>query len=167
MTNKILDKIIGNVMGSAIKMIEKEITRDMTNLNKQPLPQNFRLMVNGKEIPLGKRTPVKKIKKEIKEIKEMPNKSFSEKQRRLFSKLDKAEPKTNLKRLPNKIIYEISMPGVNSIENVAINRLENTIEVKAISNSKAYYKIIKIGLPIKDYYFYNKKLILELIEEIK
>jgi HSP20 family molecular chaperone IbpA len=79
-----------------------------------------------------------------------------------FSELKREEPKTNIRRLSNKIIYEIEMPDVKSAEDVSIAKLENSIEIKAIGKKKAYAKIIPISLPIKNYNLSEGKLTLEL-----
>jgi len=88
--------------------------------------------------------------------------SFSEEQSKRFSKLPRKEPKTTMKRLSNKIIYEIEMPEVKSNKNVSITKLENSIEIKGIGEDKAYFKLIPINLPIVNYNIEKGKLILEL-----
>ena len=79
-----------------------------------------------------------------------------------FTGLRKEEPKTNIRRFSNKIIYEINMPGVKSIKDVSITQLENSIEIKALAKNKVYYKIIPINLPVKNYNLSKEKLVLEL-----
>ena len=46
---------------------------------------------------------------------------------------------------------------------MAIIRLENSIEIKALAKDKAYFKLIPISLPIKDYIIEDERLIIELI----
>jgi len=79
-----------------------------------------------------------------------------------FSGLPKKEPKTNIRRFSDKIVYEISMPGVKSIKDVSIIQLENSIEIKALARNKVYYKIIPINLPVKNYNLSKEKLTLEI-----
>ena len=79
-----------------------------------------------------------------------------------FSGLPKEEPKTNIRRFSDKVVYEINLPGVKSIDDVSISQLESSIEVKALGKEKVYQKIIPINLPIRNYNFSNKKLVLEL-----
>ena len=66
-----------------------------------------------------------------------------------------------MRRLSNKVVYEIEIPEVAE-EDVSIIKLENSIEIKAISKDKSYKKLISIDLPIKSYKITNGKLILEL-----
>ena len=82
-----------------------------------------------------------------------------------FAGLPKKEPETNIRRLSNKVVYEINMPGVKSIKDVSIIQLENSIEIKALAKNKVFYKIIPINLPIRNYNFSKQKLVLELDEK--
>ena len=98
-----------------------------------------------------------KIKRGIKKkIKKLPQKKLS------IGKLPKKEPKTNIRRLGDRVIYEIELPGVKSIKNVSIIQLENSIEIKAVAKDKAYVKLIPISMPITDYDLEKGKLVLEL-----
>ena len=122
-------KMLNNMLGNAMKMLEKE----MRSMEKSPR-SNFKLMINGKEIQIGqqKKKPkeaVRKIQKEriwkrtIKKMAELPKKS-----------------QNNFKRLGDKIIYEIEMPEVKSLNDVLINYLENSIEIKAIGSQQYILK---------------------------
>ncbi|MBI5148105.1 zinc ribbon domain-containing protein [Candidatus Pacearchaeota archaeon] len=79
-----------------------------------------------------------------------------------MSKLPRKEAEAKVRRLSKKIIYEIDLPGVDSLKNVSIDRLENSIEVKAFTKDKAYFKLIPLKLPILRYSLKEGKLILEL-----
>jgi len=89
-------------------------------------------------------------------------KKFTNKEAKRFSSLPRKEPSTEIRRLANKVIYEIKIPGVKSLKDVSINQLENSIEIKALTKMKAYSKIIPISLPIRKYNLSKGKLILEL-----
>ena len=130
-------KMLNSMLGNAMKMLEKEM-KNMEN----PSRSNFRLMINGKEIALNQQ---KKPKKEA--VKKILRKEFREEQLKKISELPKKEPKTSLKRFGDKIIYEIEMPEVKSLNDVLINNLENGIEIKAIGESAVYSKTIPINMP--------------------
>jgi len=98
----------------------------------------------------------KQIKKNVKTLK------LPVSDQKKFTGLPKEEPKTNVRRFSNKIIYEINMPNVKSIKDVSIIQLENSIEIKALAKNKVYYKIIPINLPVKNYNLSKEKLVLEL-----
>ena len=81
-----------------------------------------------------------------------------------FFGLPKKEPETNVRRLSSRVIYEINVPGVKSIDDVSIVQLENSIEIKAIAKDKVYTKNVPFSLPIIDYKLTDGKLILEMDE---
>ena len=76
--------------------------------------------------------------------------------------LPREEPKTIVRRLSDKVIYEISLPDVSSVNNINISKLEDSIEVKAISKKAVYTKTIDVPLPLLNYYFADGQLVLEL-----
>jgi len=160
LSNSLLDGFTGNMfnkmIGSAMKMLEKEMKKEMSRENMQP-KTNVRLMINGKEIDLKNVNQPKKIEKKEKLLDD-----FSKKSLKRFSELPKKEPKTNVKRFSNTVIYEINIPGVKSLEDLSIVKLENSIEIKAVAKDKAYFKLIPVNLPILDYELERGKLILEL-----
>jgi hypothetical protein len=93
-------------------------------------------------------------------VKRIPG-QFSKENAKRFSKLPKKESKTNVRRLSNRVIYEIEMPGVRSTRDISIIRLESGFEIKAIADDKAYFKKISINFPIMNYDLLGEKLILE------
>jgi hypothetical protein len=150
--------MLGKMIGGTIKMLEKEIQKDMKNIKKTPRT-NMKLMINGKEIMFSQPQPVKK--KQV--IKKIPKNNFTDEQIKKFSEFQKQETKTSMKRFGDKIIYEIEMPEVKSLKDILINNLENSIEIKAIGKTKAYFKIIPINMPIIGQNLSHGKLILELL----
>lgn len=145
--------MLNKMLGSAMKMLEKEMSK-----TKPQTRTNIRLMINGKEINLNgdSRMPDKRITKEL------PSSSFSKENLKKFATLPKKEPLTNIRRLSDKVIYEIKMPGIKSIKDVSIIKLENSIEIKALAKNQAYFKLISINLPITNYEITKGKLVLEL-----
>lgn len=97
------------------------------------------------------------------EKKKLPlNNNLSSEKFKNFSKLEKHEPKVNIRRLPTKIIYEIELPGVKSLDDVSLMNLESGIEIKAIADKTAYSKKVSVrGLPLINYKFDDGKLLLE------
>ena len=81
-----------------------------------------------------------------------------------LSSLPREEPPASVRRLTDKIIYEMDMPGVEE-KNVWITRLQNSIEIKALAKDKAYFKLIPFKLPIIRSHVKDGKLVLELKPE--
>jgi HSP20 family molecular chaperone IbpA len=52
------------------------------------------------------------------------------------------EPKTHVKRIGNKILVEVELPAVRNQKDIQVKTLENSIEIKARSGDKAYFKIL-------------------------
>jgi len=92
---------------------------------------------------------------------ELPKKRLSESEIERISKLPKEEPATNVRRLTDKIVYEIHLPGVKK-EDIIITKLQNSIEIKAFTKDKAFFKLLPISLPIIKSELKEGKLILEL-----
>lgn len=151
-TGSMLDKILK----SSIRMLEKEMQKG-PNENPQSFG-NVRLMINGKEI-----TP-KKIQQIKNETQYLPI-NFSKDNLEKYRKMKKIEPNSTLKRIDNKVKYELEVPGVKSIKDISIIKLENSLEVKAVGQKVAYSKRIPINLPLKKYSLINGLLTLELEAE--
>ena len=159
---------LNKMLGNAMKMLEKEMQKEMKRGNEERgLKTNFELYINGKKVNPANikvtRQPIRQITNEKRKI---IKKEFSEDKIKKLSKLPRKEPSTNIKRFSDKIIYEIDVPGVKSIEDVSIVPLENSIEIKAIGKDKVYSKLIPMNLPIINYKLEKAKLILELENKI-
>jgi RNA polymerase subunit RPABC4/transcription elongation factor Spt4 len=161
---------LNTLFNSVIKNLSKELDEQLRGNFIEDKPKKIKK--DGISISIstfGNRAPKIKINQmgnqriEPEKINEKLKKNnFTKERIKKFSELKREEPKTNLRRLSNKIIYEIELPGVKSIEDVSIVNLENSIEIKAIGEKKAYAKVIPISLPIKSYDLSEGKLTLEL-----
>jgi len=162
------------IFNSLMKNMSKEVNEELSknHFQQEENPNNKRIKREGISISIstfGNGPPKIKVTqlgnkpKKIEEIKEkIKPETFTKEKIKKFTSLKREEPKTNIRRLSDKMIYEIEMPGVKSLEDVSIIRLENSIEIKAISKSKAYSKIIPLNLPITNYDLSEGKLVLEL-----
>jgi HSP20 family molecular chaperone IbpA len=91
----------------------------------------------------------------------LPKNKLTAEQIEKFSRLPKEEPQTSVRRLTDRIVYEIDMPGVEE-KNIHITKLQNSIEIKAFAKDKAFFKLIPIALPIIKSQLSEGKLVLEL-----
>lgn len=73
------------------------------------------------------------------------------------------EPKTDVRRIDNRIVVEMNLPGVKSEEDVDILELSESVEVKGFAKNKVYFKILKIprGFSVSRKEMKGDKLILE------
>lgn len=151
---------LNKMVGSAMKMLEKEFSKEFEKgIQNQRAPNTrIKLMINGKEIVPKQ---IKTTSSNNPPIKTLPI-NFSNENLKKFQKLSKKEPKTQVRRIGDKVTYEVDVPGVKSIEDVSIIKLESSIEIRAVSKDKAYFKNIPITLPITKYILSKEKLSLEL-----
>lgn len=154
-------KMLNKMLAGAMKMLENEMQKEMKSSREVLIPSNtsFELFINGKKISPSN---INVTKKENIQPKKSQLNQLSQDNIKKFAELPKHEPSANVRRLSNKVIYELDVPGVKSINDISIIKLENSIEVKAVSKDKAYKKLIPIDLPLKAYKLDKDKLILEL-----
>ncbi len=142
----ITDRMINSIFKSLMKSMESQ----MKDLN----PSDVENFPNGIKIRFG---PAVQKKKEPKKVK----KTITEEQIKRMSKLPRAEAKTNVRRLNDKVIYEIGAAGVEHVDDVFVSKLESGYEVKAIGKKKVYVNSIPVNLPFKGYRINEKGLVVE------
>ncbi len=152
------------IFNSLMKNLGKQLG-NMQNESQKNLDNDFKkrgisisISSSGNNPPRIKVNSPENTKKQILKV---PG-QFSNANSKRFSQLLKKEPKTNIRRLSNKVIYEIEIPDVKSLKDVSIIKLESSIEIKAIGKNYAYFKKIPINLPLINYIFSDEKLTLEL-----
>lgn len=159
--------MLNKMLSSTMNMLQKELKKGMRNAEdgqrKQTMPKtNFKFYVNGRRIALP----------EIGKINEEPEKIFSKRRMAKFPapsnetiiksiKLPRQEAKTSLKRLADKIVYEIDVPGADSMDRILISKLEDSIEIKAFAKDRVLTKTLPVKLALLGYYLENQKLFLE------
>lgn len=169
---------IGNLFNSSLfnnlfRQFDKQFREFDKELAKKPRTSN-NIRKSGVSISIsmsdGKNPDIKvsgfgpdfkNFKHEEKE-KKIPKQEMTDEEARKLSKLPKKEAKTEVRRFSNKIVYEIDLPGIKNLKDIIINKLENSIEIKAFSAKIAYFKLLPVNLPIWNYKLDNEKLILEL-----
>jgi len=168
-------------IGQERRKIDPEKLRTMpVDRTKMPFVKQGGISIN---ISSGVGTPVIKVRSfgNMPEFKEMEHgiKGDARKERKLkienpkisqekakeLAKLPRQEAESRVRRLSGKVIYEIELPDVKSEKDVIVQQLENSIEVKAFSKDKAYFKFLPVSLPLQKYKLEDEKLILELGEE--
>lgn len=54
------------------------------------------------------------------------------------------EPETEIKSTGNKKIIQIKLPEIKNLKDIDVKKLEQSIEIKALSKDKTYFKLIPI-----------------------
>jgi hypothetical protein len=164
-----MEKMFGNVF----KMLEKEmrqLNEDESKINKIqnsgiPMRTNFQLFINGKRVNLpefqshiqGNNANQEHSKKNTPELSKIPEETLKK-----SSKLPRKEAKSKVQRFKDKVIYELETPGLNKIQNVLVNKLEDSIEIKVYTDKAVYIKTLPIKMPLAKYSIIpEEKLILE------
>jgi len=156
----ITDKMINSIFNSMIKSLNKYI-REMDKQDNNLSNAEIKQFPNGIKITFG--MPVQRFKhaQHTTKHKNYMQKEISPAQIEKMSKLPRAEAKTKVRRLSNKVIYELNIPGISSVEDVFISKLESGYEIKAIGSKKVYVNSLPITLPLKDLSIDNNKLLIE------
>ncbi len=143
-----LDKI----MGGLIKQIERELS---SSNNENGIPRGFNIKIqtgNPNQQGIMTQTPEKK----------MPIQNISEEETSRRQTLPKQEAESKVKRLSDKIIYEINVPGIKNKEDIIITKLEQGFEIKAYTKDYCYIKTIPLQIEIIGFTIKDNKLIVEL-----
>lgn len=166
------EKMLNKMLSSTMKMLEKEMQKSLKETENMPgnSGSNFELYINGKKVD-PKNIKITQMPGNFAENKQSKQKNskkitkvFSSDKNKKFSSLKMKEPKTTLRRLSDKIIYEISVPGVKSVEDISVVKIGNSIEIKAISEENSFFKIIPVNLNILSFELEDETIILELKE---
>lgn len=162
----ITDKLVSSIFTTLVKSLDKQ----MKNLDQdQGNNTEIRNFPNGVRIkiaqgPIGHpiNAPQKKPKKFEHSVEK---KQLTEEQIKKIAKLPRTEAKTNVRRLSNKVVYELSAPGVQSIEDIFLSKTESGYEIKAIGNKKVYINSIPINLQLRGFSTDNSKVFVEFHPE--
>jgi len=153
--NMIFNSLMKN-LGKQLRNIDNESQKSFDKGDKKR-GMSISISTSGGNPP---KIELNSLEDKKRRIQKMPN-QFSKESSKKFSALPKKEPKTNIRRLSDKVIYEIEIPDVKSLKNISIIKLESSVEIKAIGKKIAYFKRIPLNFPIINYVFSNEKLILE------
>jgi len=163
---------LNNLFGSKLfNSLFQELDKQLKEMDKEMAGEKEKRKNNGISISIsmsdGKNPDIRinglgpgKTEKATEKV--IPRRKISDEEAKKLAKLPKKEAKTEVRRFSNKIVYEIDLPGIKNLKDILINKLENSIEIKAFSKDTAYFKLLPVNLPILDYKLEDSKLILEL-----
>lgn len=158
------------IFESAFKVIEKQIQKiseeELKAMKSQKAPRNmngnFELYINGKRVNL----PGNLAGVQVEEMQGLPGSNnfnqpkkapkakmpkVSDETLKQSIKLPRKEAKTKLTRTSEKVIYELDTPGIQSLNQVLINQLENSIEIRAYTSKAVFNKTLPVKLPLMQY----------------
>ena len=152
----ITEKMIGSLMNHLLKNLDKQFKNiDEDNFNKTEIKS----LPNGIKIRIG---PIMPLQDEGKKAKSsIFKRPISNEQLERLSSMPRAKAKARMKRIGDKIIYEIDAIGVLSPKDIFISKLESGYEIKAIGSKKVYANTLPINLPISAISLNDNKLLVE------
>lgn len=173
------DSMVKGMIRDVARMLDREM-RGIHEMQKMPInkdmPKNikhgFELYINGRRVNLqnnlagiqiGKIPANEFIKRSNAKTHKQDIPKISEDTLQKSAKLPRKEAKAHLTRTSDKVIYEIEAPGISSLENVLVNRLESSVEIRVYTKETVYIKTLSVKLPLIKYSINPEqgKLILE------
>mgnify|MGYP001559796522 FL=1 len=151
------DPFIERLFNNTMKLFERQMKQHHQGMTRE-MPKNnnnlhIQFFINGRKIFPDKSEAPKILKTDNTQIHERLQK---------YAQLPREEPVARLMRLSGRLTYEVEVPGVKSVDDVLINKLESSIEIKALSDTKIYSKKLNINLPVRGYNLKKGILTLEL-----
>lgn len=146
----VADKLIGSLMGSLMKNLDMQFrdAREIETAEVKSTP-------NGIKIRVG--VPVQQRRREAR----VASRQLTEQQLTRMSKLPRSEAKTNVRRLADKVVYDLAAHGVESPDDVFVSKTESGYEIKAIAKNKVYINSVPVNLPLRGFSLHDKGLTVE------
>ena len=142
---------MGKIVNSLVKQLEDEMNGQMSTNGSKGLKIKIAM---GQ--PQSKHVVQKESEKAVK-VQEVSDKEIERR-----AKLPTVEVESRIRRLADKIIYEIEAPGVQTKKDVVVVKLASGLEIKGYSNNTCYVKFIPLTVEIMEYYVENGKIFVEL-----
>lgn len=139
----ITDKMIASLMNSIMKSFERQM--GSAEFDTQNIP-------NGITIKMSNNKPPQKKGR-------LPGVTQEAMQR--MRGLPRVDAKSSVRRIGDKVVYELKAPGVQSVNDVFVAKLASGYEVKAIGKNKVYVSSLPVELPLKSYSVEKEGLTLE------
>lgn len=146
------EKMIGSLMNNLFKALDKEMKSTLRDNGEE---SNVETLPNGIRIHFGVPKQVEPKRKQIRAN------NVTADQVKKMSGLPRTEAKTSVRRLSDKVVYELDAPGIESVQDVFVSKVESGYEVKAIGKKKVYINNLPVNLPLKGYAINTKGLTVE------
>ncbi len=157
----ITDKIINSLINNLMKNLDKQFREMDRSIAREIERTEIKSFPNGVKIKIGYPATEKQRPKTNSILK----KQLTPEQIQKMSSLPRAIAKSSMKRLSDSITYELMTPGVESVQDVFISKLEEGYEIKAIGSKKVYVNSLPLNLPLKKLSLLDNKLLVEFKTE--
>lgn len=143
----ITDKMINSVLKSLMRSLEQQFQSTSEDSEVESFPNGIKIKINP-----PKNQGTKKVVKK---------KAITQEQIDRMSGMPREEAKSSIRRLSDRVIYELKASGIESVEDVFVSKLESGYEVKAIGKKKVYVNSLPVNLPLRGYSINDKGLNVE------
>lgn len=140
------DKLISSIFNQLMKSLESQMGAALPRADVRALPHGIRVNLG---VPVQKSVPKVKVRK------------ITEDQVKRMSGAPRIEAKSDIRRLSDRVLYDLKAPGIDSLDDVFVSKVESGYEVKAIGKNKVYVNSLQVDLPLKGYTLHEKGLTLE------
>jgi hypothetical protein len=135
------DKLINSIFNQLMKSLEQQMRAGAQQPQEghnevRKLPNGIVMTVNTQQKPAPKA---------------VKRKNLSEDQVKRMASLPRTEAKTDIRRLSDRVLYELKASGVGSVDDVIVSKVESGYEVKIIGDKKVYINSMQLDLPLKGY----------------
>jgi len=154
-SDKMFNALFNTVMRSMEKQLknaDKDIANNISSAKIKPIPGGFSISIGP--VPINKQQAGEKPR-------QTSRKAPTAEQLKKISSLPRKSAKSNVKRLGNKIIYELGMEGIKSPKDIFVSKLEKGYEIKALGDKHVYVNTIPLDLPVKTFKIDKDKITLE------
>lgn len=142
----ISDKIFQSLFNQIAKALEAQMRNaGAGEADVSELPHGLQITVGGK--PRQPRQRKQRV--------------LSEEQLKRMAGVPRVEAKTDIRRLSDKVVYEMKASDISSINDIFVSKVESGYEVKAIGKNKVYVNSLQVDLPLKSYALTEKGVSLE------
>jgi hypothetical protein len=154
----ITDRVISTLMNSLMKNIEQQFNEPNKSNQTRGIPKNIKINIgiaNPNSAQMQKRTPRH----------DFSMNKISPEQLEKISSLPKTAAKAHVKRLGDKVLYQLDAPGIESIKDIFVSKLESGYEIKALAKNKVYVNSLPVNLPINSFTLDKEKLLIEFFQQ--
>lgn len=156
---KVADRLISTLMGSLAKNLDEQF-KNAARAQGNSERAEIKALPNGISIRIG---PAASPQGQPKQPRQRAG--ISEEQIQKLSSMPRAKAKTKVRRVGDRVVYELAASGISSPKDVFISRLESGYEIKAIGGKKVYVNTIPVSLPIHGFSFDANGLYLEFLSQ--
>jgi len=148
------ESVFNSILNNVMKMMENQMKNlGNDNIDFGDSKPEVTQLPNGIQIKIGPKKAPKPTEQKIRII--------NDDQRVRMTKLPRGQAKAEVRRLSDKVVYELSTPGVETVDDIFVSKVESGYEIKALGKKKVYFNSLQINLPLKKYSIKDNKLTIE------